>query len=80
MGMTSGVCQGSCYLSAGVPGISATLGREDRLHPLGRLHQQPASDSTEEGRSQAMKTRILQRLFRRKWPGPDKIDRGKGRE
>jgi hypothetical protein len=26
MGMTYGACQGLCYLSAGVPGISATLG------------------------------------------------------
>jgi hypothetical protein len=54
------------------------LGREDRLRPKGQLRQRPADDSTEE--SQAMKTRILQRLCRRKWPGPDKIDRGKGRE
>jgi hypothetical protein len=80
VGMTSGVCQGMCYLPAGVPGISTALGREDRLRPKGQQCQQPAVDSTDESQSRAMKTRILQRLFRRKWPGPDKIDRGKGRE
>jgi hypothetical protein len=80
MRMTYGACQGLCYLPAGVPGISTTLGREDRLCPKGRLCQQPAGDSTEESQSRAMKTRILQWLFRRKWPGPDKVDRGKGRE
>jgi hypothetical protein len=56
------------------------LGREDRLCPKGWLRQQSAGNSTEESQSRAMKTRILQRLFRRKWPGPYKIDRGKGRE
>jgi hypothetical protein len=56
------------------------LGREDRLCPKGWLCQQLAGDSTEESQSRAMKTRILQRLFRRKWPGSDKDDRGKGRE
>jgi hypothetical protein len=78
--MTYGACQGPCYLPAGVPGISTALGREDRLRPNGRLRQQPAGDSIEESQSQAMKTRILQQLFRRKWPSPDKVDRGKGRE
>jgi hypothetical protein len=78
--MTYGACQGPCCLPAGIPGISTALGREDRLCPKGRLRQQPAGDSTEESQSRAMKTRILQRLFRRKWPGPDKVDRGKGRE
>jgi hypothetical protein len=80
VGMTSGACQGPCYLPAGIPGISTVLGREDRLRPKGRLRQQPAGDSTKESQSRAMKTRILQQPFRRKWPGPDKIDRGKGRE
>jgi hypothetical protein len=80
VGMTSRACQGPCYLPAGVPGISTALGREDRLRPKGRLPQQPAGDSTEESQSRAMKTRILQRPFCRKWPGPDKIDRGKGWE
>jgi hypothetical protein len=56
------------------------LGREDQLCPKGRLRQQPAGDSTKESQSRAMKIRILQLLFRRKWPGPDKVDRGKGRE
>jgi hypothetical protein len=54
--------------------------REDRLRLKGRLRQQPAGDSTEESQSRTMKIRFLQRLYRRKWPGPDKIDRGKGRE
>jgi hypothetical protein len=56
------------------------LGREDRLCPKGQLRQQLAGDSTEESQSRAMKTGILQRLFHRKWPGPDKVDRGKGWE
>jgi hypothetical protein len=77
--MTSGACQGSCYLSAGIPGISTALGKEDRLSPKGRLRQQPAGDSSEESQSRAMKTRFLQWLFHRKSPGLDKIDRGKGR-
>jgi hypothetical protein len=80
MGMTYGACQGPSYLPAGVPGVSTVLEREDRLRPKGRLRQQPAGDSTEESWSRAMKTKALQRLSRRKWPGPDKIDRGKGRE
>jgi hypothetical protein len=53
---------------------------ENRLQLKGRLRQQPAGDSTEGSQSRAMKTRFLQRRDRRKWPGPDKIDRGKGRE
>jgi hypothetical protein len=80
MGMTYGACQGPSYLPAGVPGVSTALGREDRLRPKGRLRQQPAGDSTEQSRSRAMKTKALQRLDRRKWPGPHKIDRGKGQE
>jgi hypothetical protein len=54
--------------------------REDRLQLKGRLCPQPAGDSTEESQSRAMKTRLLQRSCHRKWPGPDKINRGKGRE
>jgi hypothetical protein len=80
VGMTNGACQGPSYLPAGVPGVSATLGSEDRLRPKGRLCQQPAGDSNEESRSRAMKTKALQRLSHRKWPGLDKIDRGKGQE
>jgi hypothetical protein len=53
---------------------------EDRLRPKGRLYQQSAGDSTEEGRSRATKMKTHQRLFRRKWAGPDKSDRGQGRE
>jgi hypothetical protein len=79
VGMTSGVCQGQRYLPAGIPGISTVLRQEDWLCPRGRLRQQPAGDSTEESQSRAKTTRFLQRLLRRKWPGPDKIDRGKGR-
>jgi hypothetical protein len=80
MGMTYGACQGPSYLPAGVPGVSTALEREDRLRPKGRLRQQPVGDSTEESRSWAMKTKALQQLDRRKWLGPVKIDRGKGRE
>jgi hypothetical protein len=78
--MTYGACQGPSYLPAGVPGVSTVLEREDRLRPKGRLRQQPVDDSTEESWSWAMKTKALQRLDRRKWLGPDKIDRGKGQE
>jgi hypothetical protein len=51
VGMTSRVCLGQRYLSAGVPGISTALRQEDWLCPNGRLRQQPASDSTEESQS-----------------------------
>jgi hypothetical protein len=78
MGMILGVCQGQRYLPAGVPGISTALSQEDRLHPKGRLCQQPAGDSTEESQSRAKTTRPLQLLFHRKWPSPDKIDEGEG--
>jgi hypothetical protein len=80
MGMTSGVCQGQRYLSAGVPGVSTASSREDQLWLKGRLRQQPAGDSTEESQGRVMKTRFLQRLYHRKWHGPDKIDRGNGLE
>jgi hypothetical protein len=53
---------------------------KDQLQLKGRLCQQPAGNSTEESQSRTMKIRFLQRLHCRKWPGPDKIDRGKGRE
>jgi hypothetical protein len=65
VGMTYGACQEPSYLPAGVPGVSTALG---------------CSDSTKESWSRAMKTKALQRLFRRKWAGPNKSDRGKGRE
>jgi hypothetical protein len=80
VGMTSGVCQGQRCLPAGVLGVSTMPSKEDRLWLKGRLRQQPAGDSTEESQSRAMKIRSLQRLYRRKWPCPDKINRGKGRE
>jgi hypothetical protein len=79
VGMTSGVCQGQRYLPTSIPGISTALSQEDRLRPKGRLRQQPAGDSTKESQSRAKMTRLLQRPFRQKWPGPDKIDRGEGR-
>jgi hypothetical protein len=50
--------------------------REGRLHPRGRLRQQPADDYAEEGWSRAMKTKLLQRPSRQKRNGPDKSDRG----
>jgi hypothetical protein len=49
--MTSGVGQGQRCLPANVSGISTVLSQEDRLHPEGRLRQQPAGDSTEESQS-----------------------------
>jgi hypothetical protein len=79
VGMTSGVCQGQRYPPAGIPGISTALSQEDQLYPRGQLRQQPAGDSIEESQSWAKKTRFLQWLLHRKWPGPDKIDRGEGR-
>jgi hypothetical protein len=57
-----------------------TSAQEDRLRPKGRLRQQPADDSTKESQSRAMKTKALQWLFHQKWAGPDKSDRGQGRE
>jgi hypothetical protein len=54
--------------------------KEDRLRLKGRLRQQLAGDSTEESHSRTMKTRFLQWFYHRKWPGPDKIDRGRGWE
>jgi hypothetical protein len=80
VGMTSGVCQGQRYMPAGVPGVSTASSKKDRLRLKGRLRQQPVGDSTEESQSRAMKIRFLQRLCRRKQPGPDKIAKGKGRE
>jgi hypothetical protein len=80
VGMTSGVCQGQRCMPAGVPGVSTASRRKDRLQLKGRLRQQPAGDSTEESQSRTMKIRFLQRLCRRKQPGPDKIDRGTGWE
>jgi hypothetical protein len=54
--------------------------QEDGLRLEGRLCQQPAGDSTMEGLSRATKTKTHKRLFRRKWAGPDKSDRGRGQE
>jgi hypothetical protein len=51
VGMTSRVGQGQSRLPADVPGISKALSQEDRLRPKDRLHQQPASDSSEESHS-----------------------------
>jgi hypothetical protein len=50
-GMTSRVGQGQCCLPADIPGTSTMLSQEARLHPEGRLRQQPAGDSTEESQS-----------------------------
>jgi hypothetical protein len=80
MGMTSGVRQGRRCMPPGVPGVSTASSKKDRLQLTGRSRQRPAGDSTEESRSRATKIRFLQRLCRRKQPGPDKIARGKGRE
>jgi hypothetical protein len=80
VGMTYGACYMPSYLPAGIPAVSRARRQEDRLHLEGWLCQQLAGDSTVEGRSWAMKTRAHQRLFRRKWAGPDKSDRGQGRK
>jgi hypothetical protein len=77
VGMTNGACHGLSYMPAGILGVSAALGLEDRLHPKGRLRQQPAGDSTEESQSRAMKTKASQRLFRRKWAGPTRMTKAK---
>jgi hypothetical protein len=45
-------------MPAGVPGAPTASTREDRLRPKGWLRQQPASDSTEENWSRAMKTKL----------------------
>jgi hypothetical protein len=47
VGMTYGAHHGPGNMPAGVPGVPAASAREDRLRPKGRLHQQPAGDSTE---------------------------------
>jgi hypothetical protein len=80
MGMTYTVYHGPSNMSTDVPGVPTALAQEDQLRPKGRLRQQPAGDSTEENRSRAMKTKASQRLSRRKWAGPDKSDRGQGRD
>jgi hypothetical protein len=80
VGMTYGACHGPGKMPAGIPGVPTASAREDRLRPKGRLCQQPAGDSTEESQSRTMKTKASQRLFHRKWAGPDKSDRGQGQE
>jgi hypothetical protein len=80
VGMTYGAHHGPSNMLADVPGVPAALTREDRLRPKGWLRQQLAGDSTEESRSRAMKTKASQRLSHQKWVGPDKSDRGQGRE
>jgi hypothetical protein len=80
VGMTNGAYQGPSNMPTGVPGVSTVSAREDRLRLKGRLRQQPAGDSTEESRSRAKKTKASQRLFCRKQAGPDKSERGQGRE
>jgi hypothetical protein len=79
-GLTYGACHVPSYLPAGVPGVSTARRLEDWLGVEGQLCQQPAGDSTEEDRSRATKIRTHQRLFRRKWAGPDRSDRGQGRD
>jgi hypothetical protein len=64
VGMTYGACHVLSYLPAGVPRVSMARRQEDRLCSKGRLRQQPAGDSIEEGRSRAMKTKAHQRPFR----------------
>jgi hypothetical protein len=80
VGMTYGACHVPSYLPADVLGVSTARRQEDRLRLEGRPCQQPAGVSIVEGRSRAMKTKAHQRLFRQKWAGPDKSDRGQGQE
>jgi hypothetical protein len=47
---------------------------------MGRLRQRPADDSTEEDWSQAMETKLPQRLPRQKRNGPDKTVRSAEQE
>jgi hypothetical protein len=49
--MNFGVCRGQRCLPASVTGFSTALSQEDRLHPKGRLRQQPAGDSAAESQS-----------------------------
>jgi hypothetical protein len=58
VGMTYKAHHGPSNMSAHIPGVPMALAREDRIHPKGRLCQQPAGDSTEENWSQAMKTKL----------------------
>jgi hypothetical protein len=58
MGMTYRAYHGPSNMPADVPGVSTASARKDRLRPKGRLHQQPAGDSTEENWSRAMKTKL----------------------
>jgi hypothetical protein len=57
-GMTYGAHHGPGNMPAGVPGVPKALAPGDRLRPKGRLHQRPASDSTEENWSRAMKIKL----------------------
>jgi hypothetical protein len=55
--MTYRAYHGPSNMLANIPGVPTMLAREDRLRLKGRLCQQPAGNSTEEGRSRAMKTK-----------------------
>jgi hypothetical protein len=69
MGMTYGVHHGPSNMPAGVPGVPTASAREYRLRPKGRLRQQPASDSTEESWSRAIKTKLPNIVWRKVgWP------------
>jgi hypothetical protein len=64
-------------MQAGVPGVLTALGREDRLHPKGRLRQQPAGDSIEESRSRAMKTKPPNGCFAKSGLAPTRATEAK---
>jgi hypothetical protein len=74
LGMTYRAYHGPSNMPAGIPGVPTASAREDRLCPKGRLCQQLTGDSTEENWSPAS-----QRLSGQKQVGPDKSDRGQGR-
>jgi hypothetical protein len=73
VGMTYRAYHGPSNMTAGVQ-------ESPRLQHEKTGSAQPAGDSTEESRSWAMKAKASQRLFRRKWDGPNKSDRGQGWE
>jgi hypothetical protein len=80
VGMTYGAHHEPGNMPASVPGNPTASAREDRLRPKGRLRQRPADDSTEEDWSQAMETKLPQRLSRQKRNGPDKTVRSAEQE
>jgi hypothetical protein len=80
VGMTDRAYHGPSNMTADVPGVPTASAREDRLCPKGRLRQQPAGDIHQGEPEPGNEDKASQRLSRRKQVGPDKSDRGQGRE